>query len=340
LASRLETDLIALMRETAPDAQGAGGIPLHLPVACQTLRDHGHATVRPDIVEKLVRGMARDGRDQDGGLGNLRLRKVSRTTLLVTLQRSWQTVDQTAVIRRQAAELLLLALLGKVPKGIRGKDIQVETTIGELLGVLTSDVLLRASGIRDMTKLLERSLLWLHEQEVLSLGKGLTVFRPAMTVHLNPTGGPFTQKDFIPLEEHYGEQTVQTHVMAAYAERGLSAMEEASRLAEDYFVLDRDAFLRRWMPGRGMEIRRQTTGTSWKTIVEALDNPVQQRIVADDREQTSVLILAGPGSGKTRVLVHRIAYLIRVRREDPRDILVLTYNRHAAAEIRARLRHL
>jgi len=37
--------------------------------------------------------------------------------------------------------------------------------------------------------------------------------------------------------------------------------------------------------------------------------------------------------------VHRIAYLIRVRREDPRGILVLTYNRHAAAEIRIRLRH-
>jgi ATP-dependent DNA helicase RecQ len=38
--------------------------------------------------------------------------------------------------------------------------------------------------------------------------------------------------------------------------------------------------------------------------------------------------------------VHRIAYLIRVRREDPRGILVLTYSRHAAAEIRIRLRHL
>lgn len=110
--------------------------------------------------------------------------------------------------------------------------------------------------------------------------------------------------------------------------------------SEDYFVLDREAFMRRWMPGRGAEIRRQTTGASWRQIVEDLGNPVQQRIVADDREQTSVLVLAGPGSGKTRVLVHRIAYLVRVRREDPRGILVLTYNRHAAAEIRARLRHL
>jgi ATP-dependent DNA helicase RecQ len=68
-----------------------------------------------------------------------------------------------------------------------------------------------------------------------------------------------------------------------------------------------------------------------------LKNPNQQRIVADDREQTNVLILAGPGSGKTRVLVHRIAYLVRARRENPRSIIALAYNRHAALEIRRRL---
>ena len=65
-----------------------------------------------------------------------------------------------------------------------------------------------------------------------------------------------------------------------------------------------------------------------------MNNPVQRRIVVDDREHTNVLVLAGPGSGKTRVLVHRIAYLIRVKREDPRGILALAYNRHAAVEIR------
>ncbi|WP_187969599.1 RecQ family ATP-dependent DNA helicase [Aquibium microcysteis] len=339
-AAALETALIAAMRELAPDAEGAGHIPLHLAETCQVLRNQGHGAVSPDVVEKLLRGMGRDGRDQDGGKGNLRLRKASRNTLAVSLQRSWQALEQTAGLRRQGAELLLSHLLGRLPKGSRGKDIQVETTIGDLLAALNGDALLRGSGIQDMTKLMDRALLWLHEQGVVTLGKGLTVFRQAMTIHLNPTGGQFTTKDFVPLEEHYAEQTVQTHVMAAYAERGLAAMDQALRLSEDYFVLARDAFLRRWLPGRGAELRRQTTGASWKKIVEVLDNPVQQKIVADDREQTSVLVLAGPGSGKTRVLVHRIAYLIRVRREDPRGILVLTYNRHAAAEIRIRLRHL
>jgi ATP-dependent DNA helicase RecQ len=338
-AARMETDLIALMQKAVPDAEGAGLHPLHLTETCQALRDKGHAQVRPDLVETILRGMAQDGRDQGGGRGNLTLRKASRNTIFVRLERSWSVVARTADLRRQGAQALLAHLTGKVAKGTRGKDIQVETTLGAMLDALNGDALLRAE-VKDMTRLMDRALLWLHEQQVATLGRGLTVFRPAITVHLNPGGGPFTVQHFSPLEEHYAGTTIQTHVMAAYAEKGLADMPDAQRLSEDYFVLDSDAFLRRWLPGRSAEIRRQTTGTSWRTIVDALDNPVQAEIVRDDREQTNVLVLAGPGSGKTRVLVHRIAYLIRVKREDPRGILVLTYNRHAAAEIRERLRRL
>lgn len=338
-AASMEAELIALMQEAAPDAESSHPYPLNLVATCTALREKGHVQVRPDMVEVILRGMSQDGRDQDGGRGNLALRKLSRDTLSVRLQRSWRAIDRTANMRRQGARLLLAHLAAKVPKGTRGKDIQVQTTMGEVLAALNGDVLLRAD-VKDMTRLMDRALLWLHDGQVVTLGKGLTLFRSAMTVHLNPKGGRFTEQHFIPLEEHYTEQTIQTHVMAAYAERGMAAMEQAQRLSEDYFMLDRDAFLRRWLPGQGAELRRQTTSASWKFIVEALENPTQQEIVRDDRDQTNVLVLAGPGSGKTRVLVHRIAYLIRVRREDPRGILVLTYNRHAAAEIRERLQQL
>ncbi|WP_444465234.1 RecQ family ATP-dependent DNA helicase [Rhodobacter capsulatus] len=339
-AIRLEKALIGRMREMAPEADVGDGAPLDLAAASQLLRGDGHEDASPHGIDRLLRSIARDGRDSDGGTGNIRLKKLSSKTLEVVLQRSWRVVEQTAALRWMAAEKLLDFLIAKVPAGTSGKDLQVDTTIGDLLAALNGDALIAAAGVKDMTKLMERALLWLHEQQVLTLGKGLTVFRSAMTIHLNPGRAGFTKKDFLPLEEHYREQTLQTHVMAAYAEKGLAQIDEAVRLSEDYFALDQDRFVQRWMPGRSVELRRQTTGRAWKQIVDDLSNPVQQEIVADDREETNVLVLAGPGSGKTRVLVHRIAYLLRVKREDPRGILVLTYNRHAAAEIRARLRHL
>jgi ATP-dependent DNA helicase RecQ len=339
LASALESALIAALRENAPDAENGEAYPLHLAATCQLLRDQGYVGARPDLIEAHLRSFAQDGRDEDGGRGNIHYGKLNRGTCLVRLQRSWQVLSRTAEIRRRGAELLLRHLEGLVAKGVRGKDIRVETTIGKLQGAIVADVFLKNS-IRDETKLLNRSLMWLHEQGIITLGRGLTIFRPALTVHLRPGGGQFTQKDFSPLEEHYSEQTIQTHIMAAYATRGLSSMQEAETLATDYFKLEKETFLKRWMLDRTGELRRQTTPDSWRKIVEVLGSSIQSRIVADDREQTNVLVLAGPGSGKTRVLVHRIAYLVRIRREDPRGILVLTYNRHAAVEIRKRLKDL
>ena len=338
-ASKLEADLVSQLREEAPDADDGEPTPFNLAATSQILREAGHKSVRPDIIEGLLRGMAQDGRDMEGGRGNLHIRKASRGSLSVRLQRPWSVVDKTAEIRREGAMRLLSHLIGKVPKGVRGKDIPVETTLGGLLAAINGDALLRGA-VSDPNKLMDRALLWLHEQQVVTLGRGLSVFRPAITLHLDRKGGNFTVQNFTPLEEHYTEQTIQTHVMAAYAEKGLERIEEAERLASDYFVMERDAFMRRWMPGRGTEFRRQATGQTWDSIVGSLGNATQEQIVRDEREQTNVLVLAGPGSGKTRVLVHRIAFLVKIKREDPNGILVLAYNRHAVAEVRERLRML
>ena len=115
----------------------------------------------------------------------------------------------------------------------------------------------------------------------------------------------FSRTDFEPLALHYKGQVLQIHVMAAFAEYGLDAMSDALRLARDYFTLKEEKFLRRWLSGRDREIVRETTPESWRAIVESLGNPVQQRIVADDRDQANVLVLAGMDmSRKTGTMLH------------------------------------
>ena len=164
--------------------------------------------------------------------------------------------------------------------------------------------------------------------------------RPAMSIEIRDRRRQFTNADYEPLDLHYTEQTVQVHIMAQYAQTGLESAADALALALDYFTMPREQFTARWMAGRSQDLRRRTTPESYQRIVTSLNNRAQQEIVTQERDGRNTLLLAGPGSGKTRVLVHRIAYLVRVRRENPRSILALAYNRHAAVQIRQRLREL
>ncbi|NCA72930.1 MAG: ATP-dependent helicase, partial [Sphingobacteriia bacterium] len=174
--------------------------------------------------------------------------------------------------------------------------------------------------------------------EVLHLARGKAVFRAAMRIELNPEARrrQFKKSDYAELALHYKDKIVQVHVMAEYAKLALGKVQAAMRFIVDYFKLERDELIRRYFAGRQELLENATTEEAHRRILIDLRNPDQQAIVAAPLEGNH-LVLAGPGSGKTRVIVHRVAWLLRDCMVLPQTIMVLAYNRSAAAEIRHRL---
>jgi ATP-dependent DNA helicase RecQ len=340
--SDLEERMLALMQTEDPDADDGRWVELDVRRLAQRLKTE-RADIGPLAIRALIRGLSHDGKGLAAGLGSLELQHLGRDRYQVRLQRPWEAIAKTARLRRQVAHVILRALVEKAERALSGAaestggDVTLSFSSNELSAAVLADIALR-SEIRKPLAVIDRALMFLHEHKAITLQGGLAIMRQAMTVRLKAEerARRYTVGDFKPLAVHYREKRFQVHVMMEYVQLALEKITRALALVLDYFTLGRIKFVRKYFADRQDVIKRAATQETYRNIVEKLGNPVQIATVGSPLEQNT-LVLAGPGSGKTTVVVHRCAYLLQVERVPARRILVLCFNHSAAVSLRKRL---
>ncbi|AMK77544.1 MULTISPECIES: RecQ family ATP-dependent DNA helicase [Methylomonas] len=331
---KLEDALIASLREAAPDADREQWQILNVRRLCDTLRREAGVELTPDKLTRLMKSFAEAFGDGTGLRGFFALRPAGQDNRYLKLLRSWQDIDLIRHKRMRLSQALLNYFLAKR----QGNNLLVTCKQGDLEAALQADLTLQDMEVRDWQVALAAALIYLDSNEVLHLARGKAVFRAAMSIQLNAEARrrQFKKSDYTELALHYKDKIIQVHVMAEYARLALGKIQAAMAFIVDYFGMDRQEFVRRYFSGRQDILEMATTEAAHRRILTDLQNPEQQAIVAAPPEG-SQLVLAGPGSGKTKVIVHRVAWLLRECMVLPEDIMVLSYNRSAAVEIRKRL---
>jgi ATP-dependent DNA helicase RecQ len=110
----------------------------------------------------------------------------------------------------------------------------------------------------------------------------------------------------------------------------------ALQFVEDYFQLNYSSFLNKYFKGsRQNEITRNITPAKFKQLFGEL-SPTQLKII-NDNETQHIVVAAGPGSGKTKTLVHKLASLLLIEDVKHEQLLMITFSRAAATEFKKRL---
>lgn len=221
-------------------------------------------------------------------------------------------------------------LYEKLPQ-TTGTRLRLECELGQLL----KDVIKHTQPITWSEQELEAALLWLHQQKLIRLTDGLNLFHQALKVRVIKNANIQTvARRYQEVKSHYDEQTRRTHMMVQYGKNNES---DRQKLVEDYFSLPPSQFSNNYSELSAEASKLPVTQDDYNRIVGNL-NSTQTEIVLN--EAPALAVIAGPGSGKTRTIVHKIAYLVKVKRVNPARILVLAYNRNAVRELRLRLQDL
>lgn len=201
---------------------------------------------------------------------------------------------------------------------------------------------LAANGLTEQSGIalgdVEDSLLYLSKIGAMKLEGGFLVLYSGMelTRLIRDNKIRYKVDDYKALSEYYKQKIQQIHIVGEYANLMVKDYNAALLFVKDYFGLDYRKFIQKYFAGeRAKEIERNITPEKYEKLFGDL-SAIQSEII-NDSSSKYIVVAAGPGSGKTRVLVHKLASLMLLEDVKHEQLLMVTFSRAAATEFKKRL---
>ncbi len=221
-----------------------------------------------------------------------------------------------------------------------GQDISlVNFSIVELLKKFISSrqEMVLADNEKPTIADLEEALLYLTKTELMKIEGGFVVIYNTMQIdRLADRRTRYGKEQYRLLDEFYKQRIRQIHIVGKYANLMVRDYNAALRFVNDYFTMDFAKFISQYFKGeQRAQIDMNITPAKYKKLFGELS--IRQREIIDDKQSKYIVVAAGPGSGKTRVLVHKLASLLQLEDVKHEQLLMLTFSRAAATEFKKRL---
>ena len=184
---------------------------------------------------------------------------------------------------------------------------------------------------------MEEALLYLSKTDLVKIEGGFVVIYNTMQINRRADNrARYGKEQYRLLDEFYKQRIRQIHIVGEYANLMVRDYQAALQFVNDYFTMDFRRFIGRYFKEeRRMQIDRNITPVRYDQIFGQLSD--HQREIIADHQSRCIVVAAGPGSGKTRVLVHKLAALRLLEDVKSEQLLMLTFSRAAATEFKKRL---
>lgn len=275
--------------------------------------------------------------------GYIRKKEDPSRNMTLTLQGSGEAVTKRSEQRWEICRFAIRWLYEQAERATettatQQQGLTVQLSIVELLNQMkrgSQSLFTTLDNVQ--TDDVEEALLYLSYIGVLKLDGGFMVLYNAMDINrLKDTKLRYKQEDYRMLDEFYRQKIQQVHIVGEYANLMVRDYKAAQQYVQDYFQMDYRRFISKYFKGeRGTEIQRNVTPAKYRQLFDQLS--LQQRKIIADKDSSCIVVAAGPGSGKTRVLVHKLASLLLLEDVKHEQLLMLTFSRAAATEFKQRL---